>query len=76
MQRNFFLLFFSGQWGNSGVPTPNFRGTYPQISSHFWMIQNMFKNKKNIKNKKKVREKEPKSEGPPPLGKIPLFFFF
>ena len=37
------------------------------------MIQTMFKNKKN---KKKIREKEPKSEGPPPLGKIPYFFLF
>ena len=27
----FFSLFFSGQWENSGVPTPNLRGTYPKI---------------------------------------------
>ena len=27
--KKFFFLFFSGQWENSGVPTLNFRGTYP-----------------------------------------------
>ena len=29
--KKFFFLFFSGQRENSGVPTPNCRGTYPQM---------------------------------------------
>ena len=74
--KKFFFLFFSGQWENSGVPTPKYRGHYPttyptkgwrkKISLHFWMIQTMFKTKKN---NKKIREKEPKSENS-------LIFFF
>ena len=58
-------LFVEGSWrggGHQGVK---------KISLHFWMIQTMFK------NKKKSMETDPKSVGtPPPLWKIPDYFFF
>ena len=59
----FFFSVFHENGKNSGVPTPNFRGTYPQM--YFWMIQTMFKNKfKKVGNGAQIGR-------PPPYGKIP-----